>query len=351
MKSPSKWPGIVALACAGGIGWWAQAKPAAAFDRGSPQVFAVLPDGATGPEGLTVAPNGTVYVATFGFNASGAVSGSGQLYEYRPNGTLIRQVSVVGSTPHLLGLGVNPVTRELLAIDFGAMQVLKVNPRSGAAQPFMRLPRKMRSGAGLNAMTFDGQGNVYVSDSFQGVIWKTGPGGGLATAWLTSPLLTTTGVPPFGANGLAFNNAADALFVANTGNDTIVRIPVRNGKPGTPAVFVNSINGADGLIIDKNDRFWVAANQADEIDVLNPEGKVIAKLGDFNGLTSNGTPRGLLFPASPAFSTDGSTLYVTNLALDIRLAGVPVQAIDSRWAAHVSHYTVSKMPAVIPPLQ
>ena len=96
-------------------------------------------------------------------------------------------------------------------------------------------------------------------------------------------MLTTTGVPPFGANGLAFNKAGNALFVANTGNDTIVKIPVTGGTPGTPAVFVNSINGADGLILDGHDNLWVAANQADEIVVLDPTGKVIAKLGDFDG--------------------------------------------------------------------
>src|SRR2546422_3551486 len=38
----------------------------------------------------------------------------------------------------------------------------------------------------------------------------------------------------------------------------------------TPTVFVNSINGADGLILDEHDNLWVAANQADEIVVVDP---------------------------------------------------------------------------------
>jgi len=37
---------------------------------------------------------------------------------------------------------------------------------------------------------------------------------------------------------------------------------------------VNSINGADGLIIDEHDNLGVAANQADEIVVLDPTGRV-----------------------------------------------------------------------------
>ncbi len=140
------------------------------------------------------------------------------------------------------------------------------------------------------------------------------------------------------------------MFVANTGNDTIVKIPFANGTPGKPAVFVNSINGADGIAIDAHDNLWVAANQADEIVVVDPSGKVIAKLGDFDGIAPGGIPRGLLFPASPAFSKDGEFLYVTNLALDLRLFGLP-QAVDSQWCAMVQRYTVSKISAHIQPLR
>ena len=133
-------------------------------------------------------------------------------------------------------------------------------------------------------------------------------------------------MPPFGGNGLGFNKHGNTLFVANTGNDTIVKIPVSAGVPGTPAVFVNSINGADGLVLNSHDNVWVAANQADEIVVVDPSGKAIAKLGDFDGLDKSGVPRGLLFPASHGFSKDGNWLYVTNLTLDLRLFGL-VEAV------------------------
>ncbi|MGZ4877333.1 MAG: SMP-30/gluconolactonase/LRE family protein, partial [Candidatus Angelobacter sp.] len=203
--------------------------------------------------------------------------------------------------------------------------------------------------SGLNGLTFDSAGNVYVSDSAQGIIWKTGANGGAGTAWVTDSLLTTTGVPPFGANGLEFNHAETTLFVANTGNDTIVQIPVSQGTPGKPLVFVNSINGADGLAIDAHDNLWVAANQSDEVDVVSPTGKLLARLGDFEGLNRSGMPRGLLFPASPAFSSNGEFVYVTNLALDLRIFGLP-QAVDSQWCAQVKHYTVSRIRTHFTPL-
>jgi hypothetical protein len=224
--------------------------------------------------------------------------------------------------------------------------VLKVDPTTGLSSIFMTVPTPAAS-TGLNALTFDAAGRVYVSDSFNGTIWTTGANGGLATSFVTDPLLTTTGVPPFGANGLGFNKAGNALFVTNTGNDTIVKIPVAGGVAGTPSVFVNSINGADGLVIDSSDNLWVAANQADEIVVVDPTGKAIAKLGDFNGVDKKGVPQGLLFPASPDFSKDGNFLYISNLALDLRVIGL-VQSVDSQWAGQVQSYTISRIKARIP---
>ena len=310
----------------------------AVSNRAAAELFAVLPDGATGPEGLAVGQDGNVYVATFGFNAAGGVTGVGQLYVFTPEGRLLRNVGVQNSSPHLLGIAFHPQTGALLVIDFGGGQVLQVDPMTGASSVFMTVT----GNSGLNAMTFDAAGNVYVSDSFQGIIWKTGASGGPGTAWVTDPLLTTSGVPPFGANGVEFNHAQTRLFVANTGNDTIVQIPVSNGTPGKASVFVNSINGADGIAVDTHDNLWVAANQSDEIDVVSPAGKLLARLGDFQGVDRRGLPHGLLFPASPAFSSDGKFLFVTNLALDLRIFGLP-QAVDSQWCAQVKHYTVSRI--------
>jgi sugar lactone lactonase YvrE len=318
--------------------------PAQASDT---DLFATLPAGASGPEGITIGPDGNVYVSTYGYTAAGPAAAPGKIYVFRQNGHLLRTLSVAGSTANLLGLAFHPTTHQLLVIDSGASKVLKVNPSTGASSVFMTVT----GGAGLNALTFDTAGNVYVSDSFQGIIWKTGPAGGAGVAWVTDPLLATTGVPPFGANGLGFNKAQNTLFVANTGNDQIISIPVSGGSPGTPAVFVNSINGADGLILDWQDNLWIAANQADQITVIDKTGKLIARLGSFRGVDNNGAPRGLLFPASlvfvPGEHGHGHDLLVTNLALDLRLFGL-AQTPDSQWAAQVTRYTVSRVEVDVP---
>jgi len=335
---------IATLLCVGLTAFVSRPDTAAAFNRNNAQLFAVLPDGATLPEGLAVAPNGDVYVATF--------DGSKKIVVYNSAGMLLRTLTVGTSSGFLLGIGFHPQTHAFLVIDFGAGKVLNVNEHTGGASDFITLANP--AGSGLNALTFDSSGNVYVSDSFNGAIWKSGPHGqsGLTTPWVQNALLKTSGDPPFGANGVGFNKAQSILFVANTGNDTIVQIPVSGGNPGTPAIFTNSINGADGLVIDDHDNLWVAANQSDEIVVVDNTGKVIAKLGDFGGLVDGGTPKGLLFPASLDFSHDKGTLFVTNLALDLRVGtGNPANiAVDSAWTAQVKHWTVSKISTQIVPL-
>jgi len=86
------------------------------------------------------------------------------------------------------------------------------------------------------------------------------------------------------------------------------------------------LNGPDGA----------AANQGDEIVVVDPNGKITAK-GDFNGVTSDSSIQELLFPASLEFNADKSRLYITNLALYLPFAGVPTTAVDSGWPLQVKH--------------
>jgi sugar lactone lactonase YvrE len=312
---------------------------AGAWERGRVERFATLPPGALNPEGITVERHsGDVYVT--GFNPTGA--GAGKIYVFDDTGRYKRTLTVSApATSALLGLAFHPDTHALLVADIGAGNLLDVDPHTGAATAIM----SVGPGAGLNALTFDRDGNIYVSGSFSGAIYRTGPTGGAATIWKQDALLTTTGFPPFGANGLQFNRHESALFVANTGNDTIVRIAVNgDGSAGDAAVFTNSINGADGLMIDEHDNLWVCANQGDEIVVTDSTGKAIAKLGDFEGV-KHGSPVGLLFPASLA-KHDG-WIYITNLALDTTTIGLP-QSVDSQWAAQVTRHTVSRIRARIP---
>lgn len=335
---------LLSMACAG---------TAAAWDRGHVETFAVLPDYAPGvpesAEGLAVGLDGNIYVPSGGFNADGFVPGPAKLWVFNPSGHLIRTVTLTGTAPPVLGIAFNPVNGLGFIADLGNGSVFKWDPIANTTT----LVAALGAGAGPNAIAFDAAGNVYISDSFQGIIWKTDKNGNGLSQWVASNPLLTPGAglnPPFGANGIEFNKARSAMFVANTANHTIIKIPVNlNGTAGTPALFTTGINAPDGIAIDAHDNLWVDANQEDEIVVIDPTGKVTAKLGDFNGISDNGTARGLLFPASPAFSRDGKFIYTSNFELNLPFAGAQA-AIDSAWTLDVKHFTVSRLRAEIPPL-
>jgi DNA-binding beta-propeller fold protein YncE len=310
-------------------------------DRNAAQRFATLPDGVRFPEGITADPrNGDVFVGTFDAPPNNRPN---KLLRFDRNGRLEASRDF-GATP-LLGLEFDRANRKVyisavgdfsgtgsriqrIAANFNgttAIEEVAMIPAIGAPAP-----RTVQNPDGSvdtitfgdnarvpNALAFDGQGNLYISDSFQGAIFRVDNANACApgcavTLVVHDPLLATTGFPPFGANGLAFSEDGSALFIANTGDDRVLRLDLATN---VVTVFAESINGADGIAFDRRGRLWVAANQADEVLALDAAGKVVAKLGDFQGVRNDGTARGLLFPASLVIV--GDSLFVTNLALPL----------------------------------
>jgi DNA-binding beta-propeller fold protein YncE len=319
-------------------------------DRGGDvERFATLPDGVRFPEGITANPsNGDIFVGTFDFGAPN------KLLRYNRYGRLIAQVNVDGP---LLGLAFDALHRKVYLTRFGSGAIQRIDanfhggkvPETVATLPTIGAPGMRTegnpdgsvdttafgfSGGALapNAMTFDRFGRLYISDSFQGAIFRIdsthdcAPGCQVATI-VQDSLLATAGFPPFGANGVALDRDETTLFIANTGDDRVLKLDLATN---TVSKWTESVNGADGLVFDRKGRLWVAANQNDEVVALNRNGRVIQRIGRFEGIR-HGAPRGLLFPASLVI-VDGD-MYVTNLALpltDDRTGDEPEEDVK-RW--------------------
>jgi sugar lactone lactonase YvrE len=325
---------------------------------GGVEQFAVLPDGVRFPEGITANPaTGEIFVGTFdsGPNAN-------KLLRFSRNGHLAAQKDF-GATP-LLGLGFDAAHKKVFILNFGASKVQRIDaaftsttavedvatiPSIGA--PPSRTVSNPDGSAdtivfgssgfpGPNGMVFDHVGNLYFSDSFQGAIFRinnaTTCAAPCAVALVShDTLLGTAGFPPFGANGLALNTAETTLFIANTGDNRVLKLDVASSAV---SVFAESLHGADGLLFD-NGLLWVVANQADELVALNDKGLPVLRVGEFEGIHRDGTPRGLLFPASAVIV--GDHMYVTNLSLPLTAAvGDEPEEDVTRWT--VARFAVRK---------
>ena len=270
--------------------------------------FATLPKPGPGfPEGIAADSAGRIYVATFDFTQPNVV------YIFGRNGRLDETIHL---RPDVLPLGMEfDRDGNLYVADFHNGDVLQFTPPfnsgSTAARTFDVCGGRL-TGCGLNAITFDVAGALYVSDSFGGNVFKLDVVSGAQTVFVSDEQLRpgSHGFPPFGANGLAFDKSGKTLYVANTADDRILKVDVTT-RAVTP--FAESINGADGILFDSKGRLWVAANQGDHVVALNANGRVVESVGSFEGVGNDGAAKGLLFPASIVIS--GGFVYVTNAAL------------------------------------
>lgn len=328
--------------------------------------FATLPEDVRYPEGITSNPdNGDIYVATFNVpNAEYNPNPMNSILRYSKSGNLISRTNISGPTP-LVGIRFNVEDQHIYVASLGDItgvgsKILKLDanftdqtqmtvvsdiPFLGA--PYDRIVENIDGSAHNlsfntfirvpNDIIFDKQGGMYVSDSFQGAVFYLPNAANCAShceleTLVHDGLLATPGFPSFGANGLALNASEDRLYIANTGDDRVIKFDL---ETESLSIFAEGVNGADGLAFDRNGFLWATANQADHIVALDSNGRVAAQLGSNNGLRYDGTPKGLLFPAS--LEIIGNKILVTNMAQ------VATPMIGDELEEKVTRFTVSQV--------
>ncbi len=154
-----------------------------------------------------------------------------------------------------------------------------------------------------NGLIFDRDGNLLVTSSGQGAIYKVDKDGKVSL-FLDHDLIKSHNQQfPIGANGIAIANDG-TIYVANTGDSSIIRIKDGNASLFGPA---KDFPGADGLALDSEGNLYIAQNSANTISALTPRGAkvIVAQNGNSTGVNGQ-----LEAPASIAFYQD--SLYVAN---------------------------------------
>jgi len=261
-------------------------------------------------EGVAVGRNGVVYTSE---------QCTGKVYRTRPDG----RRTVIATIPYgvendpgcnmagILGLAVSDdgdlwaVVLSWLPESHGVWRIR----RNGSAE--LAIPLSPTDVVIPNAIVFDPAGNLYVTDSAAGAIWKAGSDGVAALWFQCDELAPATWI---GANGVAYGHGA--LYVANTDKGTVVKVPLhRDGSPGEPEVIATGLNGPDGMAFDAfGDLYLVTAYGAQLVRIRphrSPE--VVVDLG----------AAGVAYPTSVDLgktAREMTTAYVANM---IPLPGQP----------------------------
>lgn len=106
-----------------------------------------------------------------------------------------------------------------------------------------------------NDLTFDKEGNAYVTDSFADAVYKVDLKGN-ATVFSKSELLKTAGVGP---NGIVFQPEG-ILLVVNNGTGALIKLPIASPNNGTKVNIDQFFPGGDGMLLNDNNTLTLVQN-------------------------------------------------------------------------------------------
>ncbi|MEU7570993.1 hypothetical protein [Micromonospora sp. NPDC049240] len=168
-----------------------------------------------------------------------------------------------------------------------------------------------------NGLAFDATAKrFYLTDSVLGTISTVALDGGRVEVWSSAPELAATGF--LGANGIKVR--AGAVWATNLDQGTLLRIPVRHGRPGPVRVAAAGLVGID-------DFAFVGAGDRQVVAALNGPNTVVGIDAAGRSRTLLTTADGLQNPTSVAVRGRTvavlSAAYTTGVDPNLVLATLP----------------------------
>jgi sugar lactone lactonase YvrE len=267
------------------------------------------------PEGITIDKAGNIYVSLGPPFWLPDVDYFGEIWKISPDGTEMVLAEIDG--PPAAGLTVDASGNVYYAYptsDENTRGVYRLT-EDGSTE---RLPGTENIIL-ANGVAFDKQGNLYVSDSILGAIWRI-PSGEAAVAenWFQHEWLGGCEEDPFGANGVAYWKGN--LYVASTTKGLLVRIPLlEDGSAGEPEIVAgeddcdpefDELDAMDGIALDVDGNVYALLVLQHKLVRIDPtDGTSATLLTDADGLHN---------PASIAFGTgkdNQESVFFTNFAV------------------------------------
>jgi sugar lactone lactonase YvrE len=325
-------------ACAAVLLAIAVGTPAGAQAPYTTSLFARVPDPGQ-PEGIAVASDGTVYAGT-----NNAGDGTrrprtpSKIFSYDSKGAQSTEYPVLGQDLTNDMYGVYGLATDnsgnVYFADRAPPRIVKLDAKTGAQSDYARLPDiKPCSGAPAgapcskttadqapfpNALAFGPSGSLYVTDALQAAVWRILPGGGEPTLVRSDPLLEAAVAGP---NGIFIDPDGKTMTFAQSNfppgptpelaNGRIYRLPL-SGEGDLKLVWEGKpFDVPDGIALAKSGNIWVALSGPDQMMVLDPAGKEIARFPSMTENSQQEVPYDK--PASVAFL--GKRALVTNQSL------------------------------------
>ena len=258
------------------------------------------------PEPVAIGPDGRVYVGT-NQQQRGDSRAPSKVFAFAPDGRLAREYELQGQKldeDHgIQGLAFDG--RGLLyVLDRAARpRVVVLNPRTGAQRyyaEFRDVPSCTAAGrttdcsatnvdapAAPNFAAFGRDGNLYVTDIEQALIWRLPPRAGRAEVWFTDPRLES----PFGPNGIQVMAGGRSLMFAVTGTNpsaggapssgALYKLPIGpGGGPGELQEHWRSrpLDGPDGFALARSGTAYLALAGSSQLVVVAPDGAERARI-------------------------------------------------------------------------